>query len=83
MDVRKAVAPQASPMAKQVQPKEQVYELPVYRKMKAKDGSEVEIEVNVVRITKKQLEASIADAQAKLAAIVALEEKEQPVRVEA
>jgi hypothetical protein len=49
------------------------YEIPITREMEDVNGNKVMVVVQKVRITKAQLEKQIADAQAKLDEIIALE----------
>lgn len=58
----------------------QVYSVPIYRTMILKDGTQADVLINTINITKSQLQqaivqaqAQIDDAQSKLDAIVALE----------
>ena len=58
----------------------QVYEIPLYQSMTAKDGSKVDVLVNVAKVTKAQLTQQIAqfqsqidDLNAKLTAITGIE----------
>lgn len=74
----KVVEQGSAPIPAQTRPA--VYEIPMYQKMTAKDGTQVDILVQTIRTTKDQLQGNIdrfneqiADLQGKLDAIIALE----------
>jgi hypothetical protein len=77
---------QAQPQQRPTSLQAAVYEIPLYQTMTAKDGSKVDVLVNVARITRAQLQAQVdvatrqlEDARAKLDAITAMEEAQVQV----
>jgi len=51
----------------QVEAQAKVYDIPVYKTLKDRDGKDVEVLVQTIRTTKRQLEQAIAQSNARIA----------------